>query len=88
MFKSLARIVALSVLIGTPLAVCMQLATETYREVRRIGMYTYTNMDMQVRTFHYVVGHKEKVQGCRECYRELHEYLKSLEQEHPQWFLE
>ena len=46
-----------------------------YQLMARTNANIYGTMDMQVRTFHYVKPHTEKVLGCQECYKDLHEYL-------------
>lgn len=86
--KAIARIVLLSVLIGMPLVYNTWLINDIHREVRAIHRVCFAIMDLQVRTFHYVVGHKSPVQGCRECNQDVREYLKGLEREHPEVFLE
>jgi len=65
------------------LTTLIELSHVTYATNRAI----FAIMDLQVRTFHYSAGHPGKVKGCRECYRDVHEYLRGLEKEHPEWII-
>lgn len=86
--QSIARVLALAVLISIPTLYNTWLAIDIHREIRANNRVTFAIMDFQVRTFHYVVGHKERVMGCRECNQDVREYLKGLEKEHPDLFLD
>jgi hypothetical protein len=86
--KSLIRIAALVVMIAMPMVYNTWLAIDTHKEIHDINRVVAAIMDLQVRTFHYAVGHKGRVTGCRECYKDVYEYLKGLEKEHPELFLD
>jgi len=85
---SFLRTVALLILISMPIVYCTSLSIETYRRVEDINRVLFGVMDFQVRTFHFSAGHKGKVNGCRECMRDVHEYLERLNREYPGTFLE
>jgi hypothetical protein len=86
--KSLTRIILTVALLATIIVPVYFQLIEIHKEIRAINRNTFATMDLGLRNLHYAKPHKEKVQQCRECQQEGHEYLKIIEKKYPETFLD
>lgn len=56
---------------------------EVLRRIQGINGMEFVQVDLAIRTLHYSAGHKSKVLGCRECYKEIYDYLNELQNQYP-----